>query len=102
MVEKLKSTTPWTSRGTCKTDGLVKQGLSCYSDLYHLQNVNEFLIQKDPSARRRRNYLVKKMYVLENDLKLKWMMKRRTPWMIFKVMMLFNNLPKMETMELHL
>ena len=26
MVEKLKSTTPWTSRGTCKTDGLVKQG----------------------------------------------------------------------------
>ena len=45
---------------------------------------------------------MKKMYVLENDLKLKWMMKRRTPWMIFKVMMLFNNLPKMETMELHL
>ena len=102
VEEKLKSRTPLTSRGTYKIDVLERQGLSCNSDLYHLQNVKEFLIPKDPSARQRRSFLEKKN-VQENDLELVKMPTMKIRWMICKMtMMILNNFHKAGMTPTHL
>ena len=65
--------------------------MSCNSDLYHLQNVNDS-DQKGPKRKAEKE--LKKMHVLENDIKLTRTLRRRIPWTwtIFKATMVhFSN-----------